>query len=142
MTVSRTTVLAVGKIIEVDPTIDLEPFLLDAAVFYNSVVGTANTEEVAEMVERWLSAHFYSIRDNRVSQESAGPVSQTLVGRVDLRLDGTYHGQQAIMLDTSERLAGWMLRASGKTSLIGKIGQGSIGILWAGQTESEQGGGL
>ena len=142
MTVSRTTALAVGKIIEVDPTIELDQFLLDAAVLYNSVVGLANTEEVAEMVERWLTAHLYSVRDNRISQESAGPVSQTLVGRVDLRLDGTYHGQQAIMMDTSGKLAGWMLLASGKKSLLGKVGQGTIGILWAGQTESQQGGGL
>ena len=99
MTTSRTTALAVGKIIEVDGSIELDQFMLDAAIFYNAIVGDANTEELAEVVERWLTAHFYSIRDPRVTQETAGPVSQTLAGRVDLRLDGTYHGQQAIMLD-------------------------------------------
>lgn len=135
---SRTTEENVAMVIEVDPTIPVTRFMLDAAIFYNSIVGTSNTEEVAEVVERWLSAHFYSIRDNRVVDESAGPVSQKFAGKVDLRLDGTYHGQQAIMFDTSGKLAAWMLRANGKPSLLGMVGSGSIGITWGGRTEQEQ----
>jgi len=106
----RTTAVAVKKIIETDDNIstDLEPFIEVA----NNVV-TAHctsgslTAATLELVERWLSAHFYAIRDPRVESEKAGSVSQNLLGKVDLNLNQTRYGQQAMLIDGTGKLAAW-----------------------------------
>lgn len=104
----RTTELAVAKIIKVKDSIDLEPFIETA----NSVVtaictSTSLTAAQLELIERWLAAHFYAIRDPRRSMERAADVAQSFRFKVDLGLKQTTYGQQAMILDTSGALAAY-----------------------------------
>jgi hypothetical protein len=102
----RTTPSLVAGIIEVDPSIDLDPFILTASELVTEVCAIASyTVGRLELIERWLAAHFYAIRDPRTTQERAGSVGANFESKVDLNLALTRYGQQAMMLDTQGGLA-------------------------------------
>ena len=106
----RTTYEAVIKIIEIDATVtaDLVPFIEVANMLVTDICtdyDTAYTDAKLELIERWLSAHFYAIRDQRKDTERAGPVSERNQYMVGLNLDQTIYGQQAKLLDTNGGLA-------------------------------------
>lgn len=102
----RTTSVLVGGIIEVDASIDLTPFITIANALVTEVCDDSSyTEERLELIERWLAAHFYTIRDPRPTSEKAGPVSVNYQSAVDLRLATSHYGQTAMMLDTAGGLA-------------------------------------
>ena len=101
----RTTAVAVGKIIEVDAAISLDSFIEIA----NSLVTELCSEDDydaarLEMIERYLSAHFYTNRDPRVTGESAG-VSASYQMATSLGFDSSMYGQTAMRLDTQGGLA-------------------------------------
>ena len=102
----RTTSTAVQKIIELDSSIivdlaDLDPFIEVASAIIDDVCVPLGYDATRlELIERWLSAHFYAIRDQRKQQEVAGSVSETFQTKVDLYLNVTIYGQQAQMIDT------------------------------------------
>jgi hypothetical protein len=104
--VARTTDILVGGIIEVDATIPLEPFITAANQLVTELLTSkGHSADRLEMIERYLSAHFYTLRDPRPVVETAGPVSQTNQSKVDLYLCTSHYGQTAILLDTSGTLA-------------------------------------
>ena len=70
------------------------------------LAGSGLAEALLVEIERWLSAHFLSIRDKRVEQESVGGEwSAKYQGKTDMGLEATTYGQQALALDTSGELA-------------------------------------
>ena len=105
----RTTAEKVEEIIETEEDISLDPFIEVASSLVDELdekrAPGYHSDERLELIERWLSAHFYAIRDPRRQQEQAGSVQETFAIRVALRLDQTPYGQQAIVLDTSGTLA-------------------------------------
>ena len=106
----RTTYAAIIKIIEVDTNIttDLAPFIEVANMLVTDICtnyDTAYTAAKLELIERWLSAHFYAIRDQRKDSEKAGSVDEKNQYKVDLNLAQTIYGQQAMLLDTEGGLA-------------------------------------
>jgi len=107
---ARTTESLVRRIIEVDDTIapDLDPFVETAHAMVNAVCtgfDPAYTETQLELIERWLAAHFYGIRDTPRAREAAGSVSENFQYKIDLGLDQTRHGQMAKVLDFKGGLA-------------------------------------
>lgn len=105
---ARTTPAAVGGIIEVDVAIDLAPFIETASALVDDVAA-ADTNAVLtvtrlELIERWLSAHFYAIRDPRPTRERADRIELTYQSKVDLNLAVTHYGQQAMSLDSTGQL--------------------------------------
>ncbi len=111
---ARTTPVLVGKIVEVDPLItDLTPFIDSANELVTEVCAVAKKEDGSdfytvtrlELIERWLSAHFYKIRDQMVTSEQAGPVQSAYGMKLGLNLAVTTYGQQAMILDTFGGLA-------------------------------------
>ena len=104
----RTSSAAVGGIIEVDATIDLTPFIETASALVDDIAaGDTNsvlTDTRLELIERWLSAHFYAIRDPRTSRERADRIELTYQTKVDLNLSVTHYGQQAMILDSTGQL--------------------------------------
>ena len=103
----RTTAVLVGGIIEVDSTISVTPFIEAANALVTECCASVSTYTAArlELIERWLSAHEYTIRDMRASNEKAGDVSERKQSKVDLGFDTSHYGQMAMRLDTSGGLA-------------------------------------
>ncbi len=113
----RTTYLAVSKITKINTSIttDAAPFIEAANFLVTKLCSTATDEDgdlyhdatSLELVERWLAAHFYRIRDPEADTKKAGPVTKKDQYKVDLALDQTRYGQQAMAIDISGELASW-----------------------------------
>ena len=128
---SRTTSVAVQSLIEVDASIsDLSPYIATASVLVDRVAAADATvsADLLEMIERWLAAHFVSIRSPAIASESAGPVSASYQYSVGQHLDGTMYGQQALLLDPTGVLAAVNLQAKGK-----KASPRKASIMWLGK---------
>lgn len=103
---ARTTSGAVEGIIEVDSSISLTPFIESANALVTEVCVPLEYDDIRlELIERWLAAHFYAIRDPRTTSEKAGPVSANYQSKVDLGFNVTHYGQMAMRLDTLGGLA-------------------------------------
>lgn len=122
----RTTADKVKTVIEVDASIALDVFMETASQLVDECCGSAGyTEARLTLIETWLAAHFYSVRDMRASVEKAGEVSVSYAQNPGFNLMLTSHGQQAIALDSMGGLA-----ALSKRSEQGK--RGRVGIAYLG----------
>jgi hypothetical protein len=129
---ARTTDAAVAGIIEVDTNITLTPFIETANQMVTDACGEADyTEAKLELIERWLAAHFYAIRDPRATAERAGPVGANFESKVDLGLAITRYGQQAMALDTEGGLRALSEQATGGPGRI------TAGVTWLGTDDWE-----
>ena len=59
------------------------------------------TDDRYEIIERWLSAHFYRVSQGEVMSETVGPLTSTFLFKTGYALYQTRFGQQAMVLDTS-----------------------------------------
>lgn len=130
----RTTALLVGKIVRLNPKLDIDT-AIEAA---NSLVTSACAGALAddgvtlfyddarlELIERYLSAHFYCINDPRTFRQRAGQVSVSTQYKVDLGLNVTHYGQQAMILDSKGGLAAL-------NAMLKKKGSITLGVKWLG----------
>lgn len=128
----RTTDAAVRAIIETQASIDTAPFIEVASALVDEIEPDSSYNATRlELIERWLAAHFYAIRDNRVASEGAGSVRQSFQYKVGLNLQVTIYGQQAAMIDTEGHLA-----ALSKRSEMGKKKPGQT-VTWLGTGDSK-----
>ena len=104
----RTTPTLVEGIIEIDSAIGLTPFIAAANALVTQCC-TDLTEDYTtgqlQIIETWLAAHFYTVRDMRAEAEKAGPVSEKFQSKVDLGFDTSHYGQMAMRLDWKGGLA-------------------------------------
>jgi hypothetical protein len=122
---SLTTAELVAGLIEVDADISLDPFIATATAFVSEIPASAGlATERLELIERYLSAHFYTHRDPRPVSERAGPVSAEYQSKVDLNLSTSHYGQTAMMLDTSGTLA-----------TLSRLSKRVGGVTWLGQAD-------
>jgi len=125
----RTTEEKVREIIETDSSIKLEPFIQSASTLVDRCCADKDyTETELELIERWLAAHFYCIRDPRTSSESVGTVKEQYQYQVGLHLDVSVYGQTAMVLDYYGGLA-----ALNKS--IENGGTGTAWVKWMGKDE-------
>lgn len=118
----RTTSTAVGKLIEIyDEDVDFDPFIETA----NSVVTDVCTDSgysaaKLELIERWLAAHFYAVRELPAHSESVRGVSESKMYYVGMDLRSTMYGQQAMLIDTAGNLAALnkQMTTGGKTPVV------------------------
>jgi hypothetical protein len=108
---ARTTHLKVKDILgdHYDGSSSLEPFIDTASSLVDKVV-TADTESLLssgdlEIIERWLSAHFYGHMDQFMSNKSTGGASGGFMGQTAMALNSTQYGQTAMTLDCTGELA-------------------------------------
>lgn len=102
----RTTASDVGGVVEVDDTITLTPFITIANEMVTELcTDSGYTDARLTLIETWLAAHFYLIRDQAVAMERAGSVQVQYQYKIGLFLSQTKHGQTAMMLDTAGNLA-------------------------------------
>jgi len=122
----RTTPELVAQVTEVDPDIDLTIFITTANAIVNQVcLESGYTEDYLTLIETWLAAHFYRLRDQAVASEKAGSVGVSYQYEVGLIFAQTKEGQTAMALDTDGNLA----RLSKDTEL-GKTRRQSV--VWLG----------
>jgi hypothetical protein len=135
----RTTRAEVAEIIELDSEIipddaAMAPFILTANLLVTEACvtngpTTAYTDERLELIERYLTAHLYTLRDPRAVNEKAGPVGATYQSRVDLGFDTSHYGQTAMRLDTNGGLA--LINSDSKK------GKPRVGVTWLGTPADE-----
>lgn len=102
----RTTAAAVRKIVKAKASVDLTPFIEAANQLVDDCCSEAGYDSVKERrIETWLAAHFYLVFKPNDLIQIAGTAQHTIESRVDLRLQVTRHGQQALLLDTAGGLA-------------------------------------
>jgi hypothetical protein len=106
----RTTASAIRGIVEVDAEFidaSLVPFIESASAIVDDVLADQDLSDLRlELIERWLAAHFYVLRDPRRKSETVGPITQTLeMGKTGLHLQATQYGQTAMLLDSTGSLA-------------------------------------
>jgi hypothetical protein len=102
----RTTNELVRGIIEVEEGVDLTPFITVASSLVTELLEGKHDEERLVLIETWLAAHFYTVKDPRSVSEGAGPVTQSVQSKIDLFLSTSHYGQHAVILDTTGTLAG------------------------------------
>ena len=129
---SRTSASAVEAIILVKSSISVVPFI-DVA---NDLVTNVCTDSdysaaTLELIERWLAAHFYAIRDPRRESEEADEVSAKFKSKVELGFNVTHYGQMAMRLDTKGNLSALDSRTKKGMATAG------IGITWLGNERNE-----
>lgn len=123
---ARTTAIAVGGIIEIDATISLSPFIEIATVLVTERCSTDDYDAARlELIERWLSAHFYTVREMRAESEKAADVTEKKQSKVDLGFDTSHYGQTAMRLDTAGGLASLNTQMKGK-------GASPVFVTWLG----------
>ncbi len=135
---TRTTVDQVEAIIEIDSGISLTPFIEVANALVTECCSAAVDSDGAlvydatrlELIERWLSAHFYHIRDPKASREEVDDVASTFRSSVDLGFNNTHYGQMSMRIDTNGALS--RLDNSSKN---GK--SNTVGLDWLGKTKAE-----
>lgn len=140
----RTTDELIRKVIEVDEDVDLEPFILPANELVTELCDApyadsddAYSEERLELIERWLSAHFYTVLEGRTSFEKASRVSQSIESKVDLGFNLSKYGQTAMRLDTKGGLAALDRRSNSASSIKGNQGVITATAYWLGKTDAE-----
>lgn len=102
----RTTDAEVEAIVEVEDDIALIPFIAAANQLVTELcVDSDYSDARLTMIETWMSAHFYKIRDQAVADEKAGDVGVSYQYKIDLVLFETTYGQMAMALDTAGNLA-------------------------------------
>ena len=129
---ARTTALAVQGIIATDTTIaDITPFIEAAGSIVTDVCLDSSYDTVKlELIERWLAAHFYAVRDPLLTSQGAGGASGSFQGQTGMFLQFTSYGQMACLLDTDGNLANLDLQMQkGKykitMKMIGEIDDGA-----------------
>lgn len=110
MPTPRTTSDLVRGIIQTQDGVDLTPFITTANMLTTDVCGASGYSDDGpgskmELIERWLSAHFYTIYDNQLSHAKAGSVAVGFMNKINYGLANSMYGQQAIRLDTDGNLA-------------------------------------
>ncbi len=104
----RTTEQQVALIIDLDDAIDLTPFIDTATTLLDAAIEKAEADYTTaheELIERWLTAHFYTMIDPRTTMEGVKGITEKYEGRTDLGLNHSRYGQQAMLLDYAGGLA-------------------------------------
>lgn len=127
---SRTTAALVRGIVRTDDVNipDLEPFIMVANELVTEICEPSGYDDTRlELIERWLAAHFYSIRDKVTAHEQIGAVQESYQHKVGLNLYVTIYGQNAALLDTKGGLAA--LNKQTETGLGGTVSIGWLGSI-------------
>lgn len=73
-----------------------------------------------ELLERWVSAHYYATSDRPFQENSTSKSSAKYQGRTGMGLESTYYGQTALGLDPSGCLAAITKRNRLRVAWLGK----------------------
>ena len=102
---ARITDAEVKEILDTDIS-DTTPFITAANLIVTNTLGSESmSTSLLKEIERWLTAHLASMRDQRIKSERFGDAEATYQGITGMGLDFSSYGQQVKLLDTSGKLA-------------------------------------
>jgi len=102
----RTTETLVGTIVELDDDTSIDSIITVANVIVTKhCTDTALTATELELIERYLTAHLYSLKYRRTVSEKVSTIADTFQHAEDLGFNSTEFGQTAMRLDWSGALA-------------------------------------
>lgn len=106
----RTTDAKVREVLNEDNTsILMTPFIEVANNLVTNYIvtacGASYDATTLELIERWLSAFFYTVSDRRLASEITGRAEGVYQGKTDLGFDANEFGQMAKRIDTDGCLA-------------------------------------
>ncbi len=118
---NRVTQSEVYEIIDTTLT-DIEVFINTANLLVTSWLGSTDlSDEILKEIEKYLSAHVLSLRDQRTKSVGVDVLSESYQGQWGMGLNGTSYGQMCIMLDTTGTL-GQMTNKGKRQTSFGVIG--------------------
>jgi hypothetical protein len=89
---------------------DVQPFIDDAVIVLNNVIGDALASDMFDIVTRYFAAHLIAVSDPRANMEKVKSLQARYDSKLDKGLAITTFGTMAMMLDTSGKLAAWNTR--------------------------------
>jgi hypothetical protein len=100
----RTTDTLISEILDFDSGSNLTAFISTANAFVTqcctgSSVETDYEDDVLTLIETWLAAHLYTIKEQLIDTEKAGSVSEKFQYKIDLGFASSRYGQTAMQLD-------------------------------------------
>lgn len=98
---TREALLLICKEIDADtPEAETTAFIESAHVLLCSVLdGYGVPTSLMTQIEKYLAAHYAAIAYPVTQREGLGPLSRSYATKIDLHLNNTKYGQQAIALD-------------------------------------------
>lgn len=124
----------VRNLIDSDSTIKVSIFIRTASILVDKIDSNDSDGELSAndlmLIETWLAAHFYAIRDQQYSSKKTGDASGVFQGQTGMALDSTFWGQQAMTLDTT----GYLSRVNQNS----QKGKQIVGVNWLGKPPSSQ----
>lgn len=133
-TISASVQAILGGHYDSDAATDLTPFIATANVLTDQVdaCDTNNSLDSTELelIERYLSAHFYAHSDQIAKSRTTGDASISFQGTTGKGLDSTQYGQTAMLLDET----GCLTRKN--TQMI--EGKKRATVTWMGKAKSAQ----
>jgi hypothetical protein len=126
---NRTNSNAVAGILtrDWDGETSLIPYIQSANAMVNRVASIAPQRGIAlsnselELIERWLSAHFYCCSDQPLAQKTTDGAAGQFQGKTEDGLCGTKYGQMAVRLDISGVLNALDKRLVAKGAWLGSV---------------------
>lgn len=117
-----------------DQSIDLYSFQVTASRLVDRIAtgdtdGTLGAADLRE-IEKYLTAHFYTFRDQQYEATSTDGASDRYQGKTAMYFESSFYGQTALMLDSTGYLAELQTQA--------KQGVNRIEVTWLGKPPSEQ----
>ena len=111
----------VKRIIETE-LVDLSMFISVANVQVDAIatLGTLDAATLKE-IEKWLAAHYVSLRDRQPTKITMGDTSHTYGGKTGMGLSYSRYGQMALVLDSTGTLASSGRRKASATYLGGTV---------------------
>lgn len=132
---SRVSSTDVEEIVEVDSTISLTPFITAASALTDWLESEDEdgllTVDLLFEIERYLSAHLYSIRDQLYQSKNTGGASGSFQGQTAMFLKASQYGQMAMLLDVTGLLT--------KRSLEAEQGSFKAEVTWLGEEYASDG---
>lgn len=118
--------MAPGQDYDVDSPPTLTGFIATANAIVDRVATCAISKGMSlsstelELIERWLSAHFYVMSDQNYASKSTGGQSASFQGKTDMSLAASKYGQAAMNVDYSGCLSAISKRAFASTAWLGR----------------------
>lgn len=105
----RTNRAKVEGVLERDTSIPIDPFITTANLMVDWLDSKDTDSELSDAllleIETYLAAHFYTLKDQRMSFQMTGAASASYQGKFGMGLHLTDYGQMAMVLDVTNNLA-------------------------------------